>query len=68
MDRIINMIINQVIRRFVNIGINKGFDHFSGKGKAAGQMTKADHAQANSGRDLAKRARQAAKITRRLGR
>lgn len=68
MDRIINMIINQVIRRFVNIGIDKGFAHFSSKGKPATQMTKADHAQAQSGRDMAKRARQAAKITRRLGR
>lgn len=64
MDRIINMIINQIIRRVVNVGINKGVSHFAGKGKS----TPADHAQANSARETAKRARQAARITRRLGR
>jgi hypothetical protein len=64
MDRIINMIINQVIRRFVNVGVNKGINHLATKGKAA-PLTPA---QTNAARDTAKRARQAAKITRRLGR
>jgi hypothetical protein len=66
MDRIINMIINQVIRRFVNIGVNKGISHFAGKGKAP--TTPQDHVQTNAAREATKRARQAAKITRRLGR
>lgn len=62
MDRIINMIINQVIRRVVNIGVNKGIKHLA---KGTGP---ADKAQSAGARDLAKRARQAARITRRLGR
>lgn len=62
MDRIIMMIFNQVIRRFVNIGVNKSINHLSkGTGPAA-------EAQSAGARDLAKRARQAARITRRLGR
>jgi hypothetical protein len=65
MDRIINMIINQVIRRFVNIGVNKGIDYAARKGKPAEKLTPA---QSNAARETAKRARQAAKITRRLGR
>jgi hypothetical protein len=64
MDRIISMIINQIIRRFVNAGITKGISHFS-KG---GANTPADQATAQTGRDTLKRARQAQRITRRLGR
>lgn len=68
MDRIINMIINQVIRRVVNIGVNKGFSHFAAKSKPGGQSDEADSALSKTSRDTAKRERQAAKLTRRLGR
>jgi hypothetical protein len=64
MDRIINMIINQVIRRFVNIGVNKGINYAARKGKSE-PLTPT---QTNAARETAKRARQAAKITRRIGR
>ncbi len=67
-DRIISMIMNQIMRRVINTGINKGISHFAGKGKSASKMTEAEKAQAGTGRETAKRARQAAKITRRLGR
>lgn len=62
MDRIISMIINQVIRRVINIGINKGISQFS-KGKATSGPD-----QSAASRDTVKRARDAAKLTRRLGR
>jgi hypothetical protein len=68
MDRIITMVINQVIRRFVNIGISKGIDLVAGKGKPAAQMTTDEKAQARQGRETAKNARQMAKMARRLGR
>ncbi len=62
MDRIINMIINQVIRRLVNTGINKGLSQFSkAKNSTGPDQTAASQA-------TAKRARDAAKLTRRLGR
>jgi hypothetical protein len=67
-DRIVNMIVNQLLRRGVNTAINAGIKRASGKGKPAGQMTQADHAQGSTAREAAKRARQAARITRRLGR
>lgn len=33
MDRIINMIINQVLRRFVKMGVDKGFGAMSNRKK-----------------------------------
>ncbi len=68
LGRIIQMVFNQVMRRAVNTGINKGIDLAARKGKPAGQMTADDRKQAASAREMAKRARQAAKITRRMGR
>lgn len=68
MDRIITMIINQVVRRFVTIGINKGFNHFATKGKTSAHLSESDHVQSETGHETAKRARQTAKLTRRLGR
>jgi hypothetical protein len=68
LDRIISMIFNQIMRRVMNAGINKGISHFAGKSKPAADMTAADHAQGANGNEMAKRARQAAKLTRRLGR
>lgn len=68
LNRLINMIVNIFLRRAVNSGINKGMGLFAAKGKPAPQMTPQERQQAAKGRDLQKRARQAAKITRRLGR
>ncbi|MGB3313136.1 MAG: hypothetical protein WBB85_01890 [Albidovulum sp.] len=67
-QRLITMIINTVTRRLINLGINKGIDLASRKGKPRDQMTAEDRKQAKNAREIAKRARQAAKITRRLGR
>lgn len=64
LNQLVNMVINTVVRRLVSLGINRGVDHVSRKGEAKG----VDHGQSRAARDLAKRARQAAKITRRLGR
>ncbi len=67
-NRLINMVINTVLRRFINTGINKGMNFAAKRGKSNADMTPNDHAQANAGRDMAKRARKAARVTRRLGR
>ncbi|WP_168199247.1 hypothetical protein [Pseudorhodobacter turbinis] len=58
MQQIINIVINQIIRRFVKVGINKAVNHFASTGSTSKPVQG----------DLAKRARQSAKITRRLGR
>ncbi|MDT8855832.1 hypothetical protein RNZ50_12555 [Paracoccaceae bacterium Fryx2] len=70
-SRIISMITNIFVRKAVNIGIRKGVDLVS-RGKTAPKpgvkLTSAEALQANKARETAKRARQAARITRRLGR
>lgn len=69
-NQIINMVMRLFVQKGVNWGINKGAAMVAkrnpasqtGKGGAGGAS------QSTQARDLAKRARQAAKITRRLGR
>jgi len=68
LDRLINQLIRMVTRRAVNFGINKGVELAAGKGKPASQMTAAERKAAQDSRAAIKRARQAARITRRLGR
>lgn len=68
LNQLLNMAINMVMRRLVNTGITKGIDLAARRGKPKAQMTAEDHNQASAARQTAKRARQAARITRRLGR
>ncbi|MBP9182043.1 MAG: hypothetical protein KBF78_02835 [Fuscovulum sp.] len=68
MERFLTQILNMVFRKFLNRGINAGIDHLSRRGKPPAEMTPAERQQAQQARDLAKRARQAARLTRRLGR
>lgn len=68
LNQLVSMITRIFIRKAVNMGINKGIDVAARRGKSPEQMTAADHDQARSTRDLAKRARKAARTTRRLGR
>lgn len=65
-NAIINMIIRQVTRRLVNKGVNAGIDLATRRGKSDGDMTVADKERAAQGKDLAKRARQAGRITRKM--
>ena len=68
MDRIISMIINAVIRQFVSRGVKAGISHVAGKGKPVSQMTPEERKQSTDAKQMAKRARQAANLARRLGR
>jgi len=67
-DRFFNMVVNVVTRRIINLGITKGINWFSRRGGPASPAMPADARQRQHARETAKRARQAAKITRRLGR
>jgi hypothetical protein len=64
LNQIVNMVMRIFVRKGVNWGINKGVDAVAQRspGKPVGPS------QSAGVRDVAKRARQAAKITRRLGR
>ena len=64
MDRLLQMVLNLFLRKGINIGI----DHLARRGKPVSEMTPAERAQATNGKDLAKRARQAANLARKLGR
>ena len=66
MDRIIQMILNKLLGRLVNTAVNKGVDYAARRGKAPEQMTAADHDQARQAKEMTKRARQAAKLGRRI--
>lgn len=67
-QRLISMLGRMFLRKAMSKGMNAGIDHFARKGKSPQDMTPADHEQARKARDLARRAQQAARITRRLGR
>ncbi|MGO4914954.1 hypothetical protein [Pseudogemmobacter sp. W21_MBD1_M6] len=67
MTKLINMIVNIVTRKLINTGVNKGIEVASRRGKTAAAMTPADHTQAKAGKDAAKRARQMARMARRIG-
>ena len=68
MDRIIQMIINAVLRQLVNRGVKSGIDYATRGGKPVSQMTPDERAQTLDAKALAKRARQAANLARKLGR
>ena len=65
--KIINMLVRMFTRKAINFGIKKGTDMIAGSGKAGGDPA-ANRAQSATARETAKRARQMARLTRRLGR
>lgn len=68
---IMNRLMRMLAHRATNWGLRKGTDLIArraGGATAAGKMTPAAKKQARDMRQAAKRARQAARITRRLGR
>ncbi|WP_322573258.1 hypothetical protein [Pseudotabrizicola sp.] len=56
------------LRKGVNWGINKGTQMVSKRGKPGAAPTQANSSQSHEAREVAKRARKAAAITRRIGR
>ncbi len=67
MERILQMIINTVIRQLVNRGVKTGIDYAARGGKPASDLTPEERARTTDAKALAKRARQAANLARRLG-
>ncbi len=64
---LINMVMRLVMRKFLSRGIDAGFDRFAGKG---GKTANPEAARRNEkqGRETARRAKQAMRVTRRIGR
>lgn len=65
-NKLITTIMRLFGRKLMNTAINKGIDFAARRGKTDAQMTDADRAQAQSGRDMAKRAQKMARASRRL--
>ncbi len=67
LTKLLQMIVNTLLRRLISRGIDAGINKVSGSAKKPAQdLTPEEREQAKAARDLAKRARQAAKLTRRL--
>lgn len=67
-NQLINTVVRVVTHRLINLGINKGIDFATRKGRKPEASQPHGDAQKQRARETAKRARQAAKVTRRLGR
>ena len=63
MDRLIQMIINQVLRQVIRRGVDSGMNHLSRRNTG-----EPDERPSQDTKDLARKARQAANLARRLGR
>lgn len=64
MDRILNMI----LRRVLNIGVNKGIDAVANRGRRGADQTPEDREMARKGKQSAKTMRQASNVIRRINR
>jgi hypothetical protein len=67
LNRIFSMALRMVVRRLLTMAIGKGVQLANRTGTSA-PSSPADAAQQAEARDLARRARKAARLTRRLGR
>lgn len=68
LNRFLNMVVNIVARRVINAAINKGIAMFSRRSTPEPALTRPEEKHRQEARSAARRARQAAKLTRRIGR
>ncbi len=66
MDRILQQLLNMVLRKLMNRGMKAGINHLSRGGKPPQQMTPEEREQAAKARDLADKARKMTRLSRRL--
>ncbi len=65
-NRLINMFMAIFMKKIVNLAVNKGVEYAASRGKPEAEMTDAERAQAQAGRDLADRTKQIRNATRRF--
>lgn len=65
-ERLITMILRQATRRLVHRGVDAGIDLAAGRGRKTDEMTPEERQRAAEAKQMAKRARQAARLTRRM--
>lgn len=62
-----NAIINMIMRLFLRRGMNAGINYMANRGRNPKDMTPEERQNAKAGRENAKRAQQAMRVTRRMG-
>jgi len=67
-EQMVNMFVRMVGQRLMSRGIDAGFNMFSSKGKSKDEMTQADRDASAQIKQTGKRAQQAARLGRRIGR
>lgn len=65
-NRLINMFMSIFMKKIVNLAVNKGVEYAASRGKPEAEMTDAERAQAQSGRDMADRTKKIRNATRRF--
>ena len=65
-ERLISTILRQLTRRLVNRGVDAGIVLAARRGRGKDEMTPEDQARARQVKQTAKRARQAARLVRRM--
>ncbi|KPP84607.1 MAG: hypothetical protein HLUCCO07_05775 [Rhodobacteraceae bacterium HLUCCO07] len=66
-NQIINLVMRMFIRKAVGRGMNAGINRLAGKGKSREEMSPEERRKARQGKQSARRARQAMKMGRRIG-
>ncbi len=66
LNRLINMFMSIFMKKFVNLAVNKGIEYAASRGKPEAEMTDAERAQAQAGREMADRTKQIRNATRRF--
>jgi len=64
----LNGLFNMLVKMFIRSAVNTGVDYAARRGKPEAEMTPEERDQAKKARDLADRAREVQKVTRRLWR
>ena len=67
-NQIINMVMRLFLRKFISKGIDKGFDMAATRKKGPVPDPEAERLQKQQGSESAKRAKQAMRVGRRIGR
>jgi hypothetical protein len=66
MDKMLQMFLNTLMRKVVNLVVDRGVNHIASKGKPESEMTETERNQAQSTKTMAKRASDLAKMARRI--
>ncbi|MBV1867890.1 MAG: hypothetical protein KUG69_08295 [Marinosulfonomonas sp.] len=68
MNQIINMVVRVFMRKVINKGVNAGIDYATSRGSKNGETDAGQGDLSQGAKDTGRKARQAAKVVRKIGR